>query len=681
MFLLSAALCGAKALVFASEPGAASDPSPPVEIPVTVLDRTSPSSDLGPSDLTLQLDGKEISIRDIRKSGPFDTRTAATPSVARRRVLFLFDLSEASPALEKARTAAREIARTGLSRDDLAGVASFSLERGLTIELAFTPDRRQWWAALASVGSGPPAESHDRLALVHSLDPTSPPLVSDAGSSVAPKSPAPGARAAALQRALAVLARDLDAVEGRKIVAFFTKGFEAGLLRSRLAPPGAVSEAEKDIVGNFGKVNDNASLEAFSHSTEKSTEGRGIRDDMFSRGGRRDPTISLPGLFSRSDCIVTAISLGENSGSADEKAFAGPSELAAATGGQAFRDTEAFSRGFPEWMERNPVDFIVSFSPPNPATPGRFHPLRLAGRKDGPRVAARSGYFEPAPAGSPTARSLSAADAIAAEIPKDALKVSLFPFPLPGEGRARVPVLISVSAGPRASPGERFPFELYLYAVSPGGEIEDFASLRAVIDPEKAGEALAREGVTVFASLRLSAGEFRLRALARNGASGEMGLAMETLVVPPSKASAPELLPPLFVGPESRGLMLRATSARAPAGDAYPFTTERSFLPLSSPEFSPGADIPLCLYAYGLGTPGSSPPVRIWGEILNAEDRRVGDATLVAGPHDPADPAGRSTMLVTLKTGGLAPGRYKIRIGLHLSGTAPVFAASVFRLV
>lgn len=135
-----------------------------VQIPVNVTDRSGrPVRGLTAADFLLLDQGKEqritsFEVVDLDLLMPSGERVMDLdydiPRVARRHVLFLFDLSFSSPvALVKARRAAQRFVLDGLHPSDLAAVAVHSIEAGSQLLLTFTPDRAQLARSITTLGN------------------------------------------------------------------------------------------------------------------------------------------------------------------------------------------------------------------------------------------------------------------------------------------------------------------------------------------------------------------------------------------------------------------------------------------------------------------------------------------------------------------------------------------------
>ncbi|MBC8646021.1 MAG: VWA domain-containing protein, partial [Thermoanaerobaculia bacterium] len=135
-----------------------------IEIPVHVVDKNGqPVRGLSAADFELTDDGKKAEISGVEvidlnrvvAAAPAakDPFPEAPPPAARRHWLLVFDFSYSSMnGLLRAREGARGFVRTGMKENDLAAVATFSVDTGWKLLVNFTRDRVQLDRAVETLG-------------------------------------------------------------------------------------------------------------------------------------------------------------------------------------------------------------------------------------------------------------------------------------------------------------------------------------------------------------------------------------------------------------------------------------------------------------------------------------------------------------------------------------------------
>ncbi len=442
-----------------------------VEVPVHVIGRDGkPVAGLKASDFEVEDDGARqtilgVDVVDLNRRGETTGSAEPTPAAGRRHFLLLFDLSFSKPLqIVRAREAAARFLGGAMGPEDLAAVATTSVEHGARLLVTFSSDRRQLLAAIDAVG------------LPRAEEPAIDPLMftfivpGDVSSSRPPsgESTRPDGRAGAvidpnLARAYAVMAQKaedgytlgrvqqhltdmdslalaLDLVEGRKTIVFFSQGFDNRLLVGSLARGRSAqdTQAENDALftGRF---------------TELDSERRSANAPLQRR---LDETLAL---FQRSDCTVYPIDLAgliaENgdgggvgsSAHGEDVLFA----LANGTGGEVLKNNNDLEMQMRRIGEKTSLTYVLTFRPTKRSGQGTFHPLKVRVKAKGARVSARAGYYETRPFRSlnPLERSLSAADVITHEkeagFPMEVLALAVRADPV-----SRVPVILEIPGEP-----------------------------------------------------------------------------------------------------------------------------------------------------------------------------------------------------------------------------------------
>lgn len=674
-----------------------------VEVPVTVHDRDDkPVRGLTAADFEMRDEGKDVAIQSvdveeftITKTAPGEPpapRRTVSPA-ARRRFLLLFDVSFSTPSrLTRIRDAAKKFVIEKLGPDDLAAVATYSVEHGLNLVVSFTADRAQLASAVNTLGllnPGAATAVADPLNLARSFG------LEDAG----PGGPPAAAGNSALQEQLLeinrqiktgdvshrqarvstliqnfrTLASALDSVQGKKQILYFSQGFDMRLLEGNSEDADEVRrQAASSIEGRPWEVDNQ---QRFGSSALQSA-----LNDMLE-------------LFKRSDCVLhsidlTGLSAGGNltspvSGERDELDPSGGSgrralfAIANGTGGELFENANDFSGQLDRLLERQSIVYVLTFSPKGTGHPGRFHSLKVRVKRSSATVSARAGYYEPRPFSSSSAaeRSFAAADVISSEIPVHEVRADVTAQAFAGTDspEAAVQVFVPASSFPTGA-GGRIPVEVYVYAYDEAGQVADFAAETATLDLAQVGPRLKEGGLRFFTQFRLRPALYRLHTLVRNSATGEMGFDAHELVVPDFARKNPLVVTPLAVG-AGTGVVLRVKAARSGGDVGFPYMIGADpFLPDPSPAVAKAQQLKFCLYTYALG---DGP--RFGGQVLDASGKPLGTATLSLLGHAPADDHGRSTYVLAFRPENLAAGNYQLRVvaqdpasGVARQATTPI---------
>ena len=358
-----------------------------VSIPVFVTDRSGKAlPGLSVDDFEVYEDGKRVPIvafQSVDTTSAEDQEQIRQAPAARRRFLFLFDLSFTDPSgLHRAQAAARQFVRTKLADSDLAAVATFDTNRGVRIVANFGEDRALMGRAMETLGSPALARFTDPLSLAATFESTD---FQAAGSGKGQE----GNQAqtdsilAFLQRrmrqadenlyrqqvshligSLEELGEALRGVEGRKQVLYFSAGFDSQALT--------------------GATGDQA-----RQASEAVAEGRLWEVDSNARYGDnrlRDTYGAMAKVLANADCVVHAVDvtgLGTDS-SLTQTAYlkdtarntAGRDSLqfiSSETGGRFFKDTNNLNDVLDEVQAMTARYYILGYQPGVVKGTGQFH--------------------------------------------------------------------------------------------------------------------------------------------------------------------------------------------------------------------------------------------------------------------------------------------------------------------
>ncbi|HWM91760.1 MAG TPA: VWA domain-containing protein [Thermoanaerobaculia bacterium] len=681
-----------------------------VEVPVQVLRDGEPVQGLSAQDFEVfegrnKLPVTGFEVLDLNAGPASEAWKSARAISARRHFLLLFDLGYSSPkGLEKARGAAHDML-AGLHPSDLVGVAAYSPSAGPQLLLGFTTDRRQAAQAVSLLGK---PEMFDRVA-----DPLR--LVLNSGSIRESMGGAEGAgksnpasmggggggaaggreaRQAALAQAMAEppflpgvfthieqadraaqhravtamtrafeeLARTMGSLYGRKYVVLFSEGFDSSVF-------GGTADVDQQLT--------------MASATAVGASAWGI--DSTKRFGDSKATNDLESMleeFRRADCVIQAVDVGglrEGAGPAAQWAGGRDSLflLADSTGGELFENYNDLSAAMEQMLRRTSVTYVLALQPDGLKRDGSYHEIRVELKSaKGARVVHRPGYYAPRPFGqqSPTERLLETARSVAGGQDAGTIATSVLAAPFhTGTGDAYVPVLIEVDGRTltAGTPGWSVPVEIYAYAFDAQGQARDFFSQTVGLELLKVGAALQQSGLKFFGHLDLPPGDWSVRVLVRNAATGASGFKSTTVHVPEPGKSV--LLPAFFPEPAGKWLTIREAqtgSAQAP----YPFMSgDQPYIPASLPKLTPGQEAQLSLVAYHL-RPGE---VQAEARVRTADGRDAGAGRIRIVQRQGHLAGSESLSAVFEPPAGLAPGEYLLMITLTgLSGEAESSVAS-----
>ena len=672
-----------------------------VEVPVRVTDRDGrPLSGLTQKDFTLLDDGRPQEILGFdaidlaEKVHPGSGEP--TPPAARRRFLILFDFSFARPkSVVSARRAAQDLVLHGLRENDLAAVATYSVEKGVRLLATFSSDRAQVARAIETLGLGAPSELNDPLAFAFDT------ATLRGGAGPNDSSERGGSRVADLVDALQTmsslhraradeyargrvrhlvqsfrdLAQTLDAVDGRKDVIYLSEGFSGRYL---VGERETTQERQWLIQGEQWKVDADKRFGSSSLRGELSEMG-----EIFRRSDTVLHAVDIAGIRTESNAETEAIPLDpariENS----------LYEIASGTGGEVFRNANDLGGQLSRLLSRTSVVYVLAFRPNRAGKEGRFHKLQVKVAAAGSRVSARAGYYERRGFRqlTPLERNLSAADVIANEIPMRDIRMRVLATPFAtSETVAAVPVLLEIPGADflEGEKGDRTGLEIYVYANDQDNRLADYFAQTVGVDLGKSRERLKAGGFKYYGELALPPGTYRLRALVRNADTGRMGLSVTSLQVPAFSAHQPYLLAPMFLEEKGEWLELQGKSSGAAGKAGYPILAlgRESFAPAALPEVPSGSASRICVVAYHFGRASGTEALKVGSQILAEDGRPISEGVLSVLAKSTPEADGKRMLLLSFQSPqGMAPGRYGLRIFLEDASTGQARHASAPFLV
>jgi VWFA-related protein len=669
-----------------------------VEVPVQVLRDGEPVRGLTAQDFEVYEGRKKLPITGFEVLDLAESEAAAPaaqngfkpakPIAARRHFLLLFDLAFSSPkALAQAQQAARDLLE-GLHPVDLVAVASYSPSKGPELLLGFTGDKAQIANALNLLakpqmfdrapdplrlvlgsgaggggesgggGGGGPGEASNKKDNIAAA-------FEDPAATITPQAMMEAARlertqrqraVAAMSRAFADLAKTMGGLYGRKYVVLFSEGFDSTIYQGTANVDEQLAMAADSANGSFWGID--------SEQRYGSTKTANDLEKMLEE-------------FRRADCVIQTVDIGglRERGGAEEQWVGGRDSLfmiADGTGGELYENFNDLSAAMGQMLKRTSVTYVLAFQPEGLPRDGSYRRLRVEVKNaaKGTRVVHRPGYYAPRPFGerSATERMLQTARQVIGGQEDGTIPASVLAAPFPTgttpADLAYVPVLVEVDgpallAGHPA--GKALPAEVYVYALDGDGKVADYVTQSLGLDLAKVEPALRQSGLKFFGHLDLAPGDYSVRVLVRNGATGTAGLKVATVHVPAFTAADPVLLPAFFPEPTGKWLIVREAAREGDRQVPYPFMIgEEPYIPASLPEVGPGEEARVSLVGYHL----RDGELRAEAKVLTAEglDAGAGEVRLVQRHGRGADGADRVT--AAFKAPRLKPGEYLLMITL-----------------
>ena len=666
-----------------------------VEVPVQVVKDGEPVRGLTANDFEVFDGRKKVTITgfevlDLAETQATPQAAAQIPISARRHFLMLFDLSFSEPsALSKARLAALDLVKT-LHPTDLVAVATYSQIQGPQLILGFTPDRQQISAALDTLGlpklidrSKDPLRLVLNDALLASRQSVQRPQTQGADALEAKNAEIVDTLASYsvvaarterniqqqivrnLTATFAELARLMGEIEGRKYVVYLSEGFDSSLVTGS---GGTNADPSTAGTNDLSTLIDSATGGG-GQSTD--TTGGSGSDDRFGDTRTQNAVEKMLEEFRRADCQIQAVDIGGLRAGA-EQGFQRTNgrealfNMAKSTGGELYENFNNLSAAMGQMLRRTGVTYVLSFQPDNLKPDGTYRKLKveLKNAPRGARVVSRPGYYAPKPAAqqSPLQRVLETASSVMDEESGSiAASVLAAPFAMGGNsgGRAYVPVLIEVN-GPSLLAGKQgatLPVEIYIYAIDQNGSVQDFLTQTLGLDLTKAPPALSQTGLKFFGHVELPPGNYTLRTLVRNGATGASGLRVTSVEVPAYGDGQAALLPAFFPEQPGRWVMVRENPKEGQPQAAYPFMLkEQPYIPASLPMLTPGQPAAVVLQGYNL-----SGDLKADIKVLSADGKEVPGGALTLAGKEGGSPVRVSA---TFQPPALQPGEYTLQVTL-----------------
>jgi VWFA-related protein len=685
-----------------------------IEIPTRVVDRSGrPVRGLGRENFEVT-EGKlkhpvvRVEMVDLAATPDTGGRPWSAPvqAAARRRFLFLFDLSFSSAAsVVKARDGVLQMIDEGLHPSDLVGVARYTASRGVEMVLGLTSDMMQARRAVESLGAVDPVlERNDPLRLVlvdlraavqesvglpggageggggllaeaavNPLAETILNLQDLAGEQSKIVRSEQSRPVLALASALTGLADHLGGIEGYKQVIFLSEGFDSSFLRGTADQRRIAELSEAAATG-----------EAFRVDSE----------ELYGGGAVRESLLDMAESFRRADCSIHAVDIGGLRTAADVRDVsqgsgaglsAGGSEeglflMSEETGGRFLRNYNDLGRAMEEVLEQTSVTYVLILEPPNLRFDGAYHPVDVRVRK-GPRGAEalhRPGFRAPRPYGSELGeiKRLRAADLLSAGEDGGRIATGVLAASFPTGGASADVVAWVEMYGHGLLDGHedpRLPIEVFAYAFREDGTIADFASQAVVVDLTRFHQQIAAQGFKHVVRLALDPGVYQLRVLVRNAMTGATGLRTHRVEVPDFTRSSASLSPPMFIEQQGLWVLGWGPGLGSSAFQDYPLMRrEERLVPSTDPVVPRGVELPLLMATFGF----DSEPQRLEAELVPSGGGEIVPVAIVLDGYHAAGGAGRLWARIKASTLTI-PGRYELKVQAGVDTSDPGAAASI----
>ena len=669
-----------------------------VEVPVQVTGGGDPIKNLTQADFELFDGRKKVPITgfDIVDLSVVEGKAtqAPVPVSARRHFLILFDLFFTPPdSVGRAKQAAADLVLKALHPTDLAAVATFDTRPRLV--LGFTSDRSQLRQAIRSLGNVELGESiRDPLGLV--VGDLGGDLMAGDGLDIASEAQAgratvdaaseqvqtrrelrtlqaranrgqEAAKIAALTAGMSELAAWMQSVEGRKHVVFLSEGFDNSVL-----------------VGNQGLTEEDRELQQDQQNAV--LEGRTQDVDFeqtFGDSSAQSAMNRMLTAFREANCSIQAVDVSGQVQTQAQSNRAGLSLMSSDTGGEMFANFTDLGEAMSEVLERTSVTYLLAFQPDNLKQDGKFRKLRvrLNNAPRGTRVVHRPGYYPPTPYAqtSPFQKVLGSAQEVMGGVEIGHIEASVLAtgFPAPS-GKAYAPVLIEARGSDLLDgfQGDTLPLELYAYALDENGIVRDFFASRMGLDMAGSSAALQQSGLKYWGHFDLDPGEYSVRVLLRNDATGRRALTTALLQVP---GEAPALQPPLFAEAPGKWLLLREDESEQRKDVAFPFLRDGvPFIPAARPDVTAGGETPISLVGMNL----ADGPVSVRTHVLRQSGEKVAQGGEVVLEPGALGSSGLSQLSGSFVAGNnLAAGEYTLSVTVIDAANAEHTSSTPFRVL
>jgi VWFA-related protein len=596
---------------------------------------------------------------------PVDAVSNLAQLTSRRQFVLLFDLAlSRAVAIERSRVAARKFVETEVRPRDLISVVA-ATPQGMKILLGLSPDRVQVIQAINAVGRGDVGRNRDPLGIIFDtgVDSTIG-VASDLEGKQQLAAEDSREKAFMMMRqqrqayaqqigqflgGFQALARQLDAIRGRKNVILFSEGFDASIVSGTQGGERAVTSTA---------VTTGALWEVDGDAYFGSASGAGALTNLFA---------TMRG----SDVVVHAIDLGSagtdtmNLSSQEGSPFTASTvdslaSFAANTGGRFMKGVSDVGSALSDISNATRDYYVLAFAPTSSEV-GKLRKLKIKVKKPGLRVNHRPAYFVPDPKKPDVSRqALQASEIIAKGMSGGSILLSAYalPYRSPQAGIG-LPVVIQIppEAFTEALKRKQINMELFGYLVDDKGTVRDFFKTTPSLDPLALAAKLKASGLQILTTFAAGAGDFEVRLLLRDTESPKFGALRIPVTVPAFPAAVFVSSPMVTDDPFARVALPTVTERRP--GREIPFRIgDRPFTVEAAPVLKRGSAREICVFK----TPSTG----------DAKDMKVvligADGTEKAQPFESLtvgrDADGFDRVVFTISAKDVEAGDYGLRVNL-----------------
>ena len=650
-------------------------------IPVFVTDKDGRSvPGLTAQDFELEEGGKAAEIQGflaITGDGDMPSYASGMPGIAlssQRQFVLLFDLALSSGVnIERARAAALKFIANNLRPHDLVSVV-VSAPQGMKTLLGLTPDRSQVARAIDAVGRGDSSRNRDPLGILFDLGADLSISRPDRGGSGGRGEDEARDRALMVLRqqreayarqitnflgSFQALARQLDAIHGRKHVILFSEGFDSSIVSG--------------VQGNERR----AAQEAVTTGDIWAVDS----DAYFGSGAGQDALSSLFATVRGSDVVIHSVDLGGAGADAiDLDAQAGSSfksstvdslaAFAANTGGRFMRGVSNIEKALAD-IARTTRDYYVLAFAPTSSEVGKLRKLKVKVKRPGLNVTHRPVYLVPDPGKpDPTRQAAQAAEIIAKGLSGGSMLLSAYalPYRSPQQGTS-LPVVIQIpgEALTEALKRKQIALEVFGYLLDDKGGVRDFFRATPRLDPVALGALLKVSGLQILTTFAAAAGNFELRLLVRDPESQTLGSLRIPVVIPVFPGTA-FITAPMFTDDPSTRVVVPTVTERHPSREIPFRIDDRPFTVETSPVLKRGLAREICVFK----SPSSGEAKDLRVTLTGVDGVEKDQAAL--GVKVVRDADGFDRVVFSIEPKGLPEGEYSIRVsaGARTSLTSPL---------